>query len=83
VVRHAHATRATVRLAAASGMCTLRVWDDGTGLGDHADGFGLPELRRRAEKLHGTLELTSPREGGTLLCWSVPLSVPDPRAQAD
>ena len=36
-------------------------------------GHGLPNLRRRAEKLHGTLTLDAAPGGGTVLTWKVPL----------
>ena len=39
-----------------------------------AGGLGLVNLRRRAEKLHGTLVVESPETGGTILSWSVPVA---------
>ena len=53
----------------------LEVADNGRGMarpGAEAQGLGLVNLRRRAEKLGGTLEFQVPEEGGTLLVWSVP-----------
>ena len=57
--------------------CILTITDDGIGLTDApasaGGGLGLPNLRRRAEKLHGTLSVDSPPGGGTVLTWKVPI----------
>ena len=75
VGRHAQATEATVRLSVGSNECLLQVSDNGCGLGPRRGregGLGLDNMRRRAEKLHGSFELES--EGGrTVLRWRVPL----------
>jgi signal transduction histidine kinase len=77
VGKHAHATRATVLVAVDETCCCLTITDDGVG---HTDagaaaggGHGLPNLRRRAEKLHGTLTIDGAPDGGTTLTWKVPL----------
>jgi signal transduction histidine kinase len=77
VGRHAHATEASVAVSAHHGVCHLRVVDNGIGLGvdwDHELGLGLANLRRRAEKMHGSMEIASPTSGGTVLEWEVPVS---------
>jgi signal transduction histidine kinase len=77
VGRHAQATEASVSVSARHGACQLRVVDNGIGLGvdqDHDVGHGLVNLRRRAEKMHGTMEMVSPKSGGTVLEWEVPVS---------
>ena len=77
VGRHAHATEASVAVSAHHGVCHLRVVDNGIGLGvvdDEDVGLGLVNLRRRAEKMHGTMEMVSPESGGTVLEWKVPVS---------
>jgi signal transduction histidine kinase len=77
VGRHARATEASVTVSAERGQCHLRVADNGIGL-DGArpggTGLGLANLHHRADKLHGTMELTSPAGGGTALDWTVPFS---------
>ena len=53
----------------------LEVADNGRGIpvpDPEAHGLGLANLRHRAEKLGGTLELQAPAGGGTLLVWRVP-----------
>ena len=74
VGRHAQATRASVRLSVASDECLLQVTDNGRGLGSPESsegGLGLNNMRRRAEKLHGSFEVRS-QSGGTVLTWRVP-----------
>jgi signal transduction histidine kinase len=75
--RHAQATEASVTVSAHHGLCRLRVVDNGIGL-DAAQngeaGLGLVNLRRRAEKMHGTMDLATLKSGGTVLEWEVPVS---------
>ena len=50
------------------------VADDGDGIGDGTTaGLGLKNLRQRAARLGGSVELGTSREGGTRLTWHVPL----------
>ena len=75
--RHAHATSASVTVSIADGVCCLQVTDDGGGIDTKTateGGFGLVNLRRRAEKLHGSFVTESPATGGTSLIWQVPVS---------
>ena len=75
--KHAEAKTATVAVRVENGQCLLRVVDDGKGIGESPEqsgGFGLGNLRRRAEKLHGSLDIQSPVTGGTVLIWRVPLT---------
>ncbi len=72
--RHAEATEASVELSVEGSLCRLRVSDDGKGIGGTGTiggGRGLANLRRRAEKLHGRLEVTGNAAGGTTLDWQV------------
>jgi signal transduction histidine kinase len=76
VGRHAHASKASLSLIASNGECRLQVVDNGVGIppsGPRSAGLGLGNLRRRAEKCHGTMEVHSPDGGGTTLVWLVPL----------
>lgn len=78
VGRHAQATAASVVVSAEGGTCTVEVTDNGVGV-DAAGparedgGLGLPNLRDRAAKLGGTLEVGEAAGGGTRLVWRVPL----------
>jgi signal transduction histidine kinase len=77
VGRHAQATRTTVTITVSDGQCQLRVVDDGCGMArseSGTGGLGLGNLRRRAEKLHGSFDIESPEGGGTVLIWQVSLA---------
>ncbi len=75
VVKHAHATQATVEVALAGGELTIEVRDDGVGGADPARGSGMTGLLDRVEAGNGTLTITSPAQRGTTLRATLPLSV--------
>ncbi len=68
VARHSSASRATVRLAGTRDWLRLTVADDGRG-GANPDGLGtgLDGLRRRAAALDGSVTVTSPPGGPTVV----------------
>jgi signal transduction histidine kinase len=65
VLRHARASRVQVRLARQDGMLALEVEDDGCGLDGAAppQGRGLGNMRARAKRLGGLLDLRSGAAG--------------------
>jgi len=70
VARHAHATETTVLLGVDGSQCRLQISDNGRGMGGTdtlGGGRGMGNMRRRAEELHGQLEVAASRDGGTLL----------------
>jgi len=71
VAKHAGATNATVSLTARNGRLEVVVADDGRGRAN-ARGGGLTGLRRRVEALDGTLSLSSPPGGPTVLRAELP-----------
>jgi len=75
VVKHARASRATVRIAAGDGTVLVEVSDDGRGFDPAAVGrehFGLRSMRGRVADLGGRLEVTSAPGRGTVLRVQVP-----------
>ena len=72
VARHARARSAEVDVTVAGGTVTLDIRDNGVGIGDTTRSSGLTNLRRRADRHGGSLEITA-LEPGTRLHWSVPL----------
>ena len=58
VVKHAHATRATIEISRANGCVAIAVTDDGVG-GADPDGAGLRGLRDRVETVDGHLRSTA------------------------
>ena len=70
VARHARATEATVLLGVEGSRCRLQISDNGRGMGGTdtlGGGRGMGNMSRRAEELHGHLEVSANRGGGTLL----------------
>jgi signal transduction histidine kinase len=75
VVRHAHATRATVDISLAERTYLIAIADDGRGVANERDltsGRGLLGMRERAELLGGTLEVTRSPLGGLLVLVAIP-----------
>jgi len=68
--RHAHASTVSISLALEDGLITLDVTDNGRGLGLPTRSSGLANMRHRAERNGGTLQLTTPSSGGTQLTWT-------------
>ena len=78
VVKHARATRAGVRIAAASGRLTVEISDDGAGGADvHSPGHGLAGLADRVAALDGTFSVRSEPSAGTTLRAEIPLPASD------
>jgi two-component system sensor histidine kinase UhpB len=73
VVRHAHASRAELSLERGRDRLTLRVADDGLGLGDAKAGSGLRGMRERAALIRAKLRIDTRDEGGTEVTLHVPL----------
>jgi len=69
--KHAQATRVTIRVERVAERLRLEVADDGVGGADSAGG-GLSGLRRRVEALDGTLTVTSPHGGPTVVRADLP-----------
>jgi signal transduction histidine kinase len=73
VAKHARARHASVVLSSNGQLLCLTVADDGVGLGPSRRRSGLSNLRERAERLGGYLELERSGEGGLLVRWTIPL----------
>ncbi|ATL28175.1 putative two-component system sensor kinase [Streptomyces formicae] len=65
--KHSGSARAFVDLSRAAGVLRVVVRDEGRGGADDAGGSGLLGMRRRVAALDGTLELTSPVGGPTVI----------------
>jgi signal transduction histidine kinase len=73
VVKHAHATRAEVRVFDDGRVLRVEVADDGEGGARLNVGSGLVGLDDRVSTLGGDLRVQSPRGAGTLLAAALPL----------
>jgi PAS domain S-box-containing protein len=74
IAKHAQATRAWVRLEVTGDRCVAEVGDDGIGgARPRSEASGLIGLSDRLGAIGGTLDITSPDSGGTVLRACVPL----------
>jgi signal transduction histidine kinase/ligand-binding sensor domain-containing protein len=89
VVRHARATRVSIRFATSNGTLRIEVTDDGVGLAAHdgaaaasrLGGRGLQNLQQRAAALAGSVRIASNAvENGTSVILEVPMAAPHVRA---
>ena len=74
VVRHAQAARTSVAVDATPDQLTISVTDDGIGLPAEPLYSGLANLRHRAERWGGELQLRPNIGSGTDVRWTVPLT---------
>jgi signal transduction histidine kinase len=74
VAKYARAGRAFVHLSIEEDRLQLQVGDDGVG-GADPSGTGLRGLQDRVDALDGTLEVHSPRGGGTTVRVELPLEI--------
>ncbi len=74
ILKHANASRVTVTLDFEPKSICLSVRDDGVGFDtrSHGAGYGLDNMRQRAEELGGTFEMTSAPGEGTFLMVTLP-----------
>jgi signal transduction histidine kinase len=71
--KHSGSPRAEVRLARTRRGLSVRVRDEGRGGADESgDGSGILGMRRRVAALDGTVEVTSPVGGGTVIQVELP-----------
>lgn len=73
VARHAEADHASVRVECSQEL-SVRVRDNGTGIGTVSRRSGLDNLARRAKARGGSFGVRSVTPAGTELAWCIPLS---------
>ncbi|WP_328875447.1 histidine kinase [Streptomyces sp. NBC_00287] len=67
IAKYSGVTRAEVRLARVRRGLRVRVWDEGRGGADESAGSGLFGMRRRVAALDGTMDVSSPVGGPTVI----------------
>jgi signal transduction histidine kinase len=72
VVKHAEATKASIRAERRNGILVVEVSDDGVGGAHAGSGSGLRGLADRVEALGGRLVIESPAGGGTRIVGEIP-----------
>jgi signal transduction histidine kinase len=73
-VRHAQAAEIDVAVSAGGGSLSVKVSDDGRGIGNPDGRSGLANMEDRALNLNGTFRVESAAGRGTRIYWSVPLN---------
>ncbi|MFE9658057.1 histidine kinase [Micromonospora sp. NPDC006431] len=79
VTKHSGAGRAWIRLSFESGLLTMVVGDDGRGGATVDAGTGLAGVRRRLAAFDGTMTVTSPPGGPTVVTMELPCELSSPR----
>ncbi len=90
ILKHAHATKASILLRRRNAQIRLEINDNGQGLPEASSamtGFGMIGMRERAEALGGKLQMSVPVGGGTSVVVIVPVTeepaaMMDPRTDA-
>jgi signal transduction histidine kinase len=73
VAKHASASGVSMSVTTGDGRVRVEIEDDGLGGADPSGGTGLRGLADRVEAVGGTLDVESPRGGGTRLAAEIPL----------
>ena len=72
IAKHARATRAEIEVRRHDDVLTVTVTDDGIGGADPSRGTGLAGLAHRVRSVDGTLSLSSPAGGPTIVTAELP-----------
>lgn len=75
-IRHADATRIDITLYEADGILSLRIEDDGRGIGTTRKGRGLTGMQERVHGLSGHCVVEDPQDGGTRVSIGLPIGKP-------
>jgi signal transduction histidine kinase len=79
IAKHARASRAWVELAPSADTLSIVVGDDGRGGADPSSGSGMRGVARRLAAFDGTMMVSSPKGGPTLITLEVPCDSSSPR----
>jgi signal transduction histidine kinase len=79
VGRHSRAHAAWVRMRYADGVLAVEVGDDGAGGADTGRGTGLRGIERRLDAFDGTMAVSSPPGGPTVVTMEIPCVLSSPK----
>ncbi|MCM4077901.1 sensor histidine kinase [Paractinoplanes hotanensis] len=79
MARHSRAHSAWVRIRHVEGLLAVDVGDDGVGGADAARGTGLRGVARRLNAFDGTMTISSPPDGPTVVTMEVPCALSSPK----
>lgn len=83
VLKHADARSASIRVERVAANVRATVHDDGKGNIDPTRGSGLAGIRARVNAVDGTLTISSPPGGPTLVVAEIPRTMPTARPEGD
>ena len=73
ILKHAHATHASIAVEASAAELTITIEDDGRGLPRKGRRSGLANLTDRAKARGGTMHVSERDGGGTRIVWRAPI----------
>jgi signal transduction histidine kinase len=79
VVRHSRAKQGWITLSHDAGVLTAVVGDDGRGGADPGSGTGMLGVMRRLAAFDGTMRVSSPAGGPTVVTLEVPCALSSPK----
>ena len=79
VVKHSGARRAWFQIEHSDGRLLVIIGDDGTGGADPARGSGMRGIERRLAAFDGTMAVTSPPGGPTVVTMELPCALSSPK----
>ncbi|RKS77289.1 signal transduction histidine kinase [Actinomadura pelletieri DSM 43383] len=79
VVKHSGSRNAWLQIEHADGRLLMIVGDDGTGGADLANGSGMRGIERRLAAFDGTMAVTSPPGGPTVVTMELPCALSSPK----
>jgi signal transduction histidine kinase len=79
VVKHSGAGRAWIQIEHAAGRLIMIIGDDGTGGADPSAGSGMRGIERRLAAFDGTMAVTSPPGGPTVVTMELPCALSSPK----
>ncbi|GAA1886026.1 sensor histidine kinase [Actinomadura bangladeshensis] len=79
VVKHSAARRAWIQIEHSAGRLLMIVGDDGTGGADPGAGGGMRGIERRLAAFDGTMAVTSPPGGPTVVTMELPCALSSPK----
>jgi signal transduction histidine kinase len=76
ILKHSSARRARIGVVRSKDGLGVMVTDDGKGFdaGEKKAGYGLTNMRRRVEEMTGDMKITSSRENGTKIGFTIPFA---------
>ncbi len=75
IIKHSQASHARLQIEETNKILEVKLSDNGKGidLNRQNEGFGLTQIKARIASMNGTIEISSPKNAGTLITFQVPV----------